>query len=83
MPKHSKLVPMGQQCERGLCENLANVQVGDKYICAKCIHGDQKREINMVTIHPHFCSKEEYGELIRYLDDNHWDYKIFKKEKGE
>jgi 23S rRNA A2030 N6-methylase RlmJ len=33
-----------------------------------------------IMIDPHFCSREEYNELIDYLKEKCWD---FKKIKGE
>ena len=80
-------VPMNQMCERGVCMNLATVEVGNKrdpiYICSICDKKDKSVKIEMVLIHPHHCSREEYGELITYLKEKCWDYKTFKKEKGE
>lgn len=29
-----------------------------------------------VTIDPHYCSREEYQELLDYLKNNCWDYKV-------
>ena len=31
--------------------------------------------MNKIIIDPHYCSKEEYEELINYLNDNSWDWK--------
>ena len=33
-----------------------------------------------ITIDPHNCSREEYEELLRYLDEKCWDYKAEKEE---
>lgn len=30
--------------------------------------------MNKILIDPHFCSKEEYLELLNYLDEEMWDY---------
>ena len=32
-----------------------------------------------ITINPHNCSREEYAELLNYLEDNSWE---FTKEKN-
>lgn len=29
-----------------------------------------------VTIDPHYCSREEYQELLDYLKNNCWDYEV-------
>lgn len=29
-----------------------------------------------ITIDPHNCSREEYQELLDYLENNSWDYQI-------
>jgi hypothetical protein len=36
-----------------------------------------------ITIYPHDCSREEYEELIEYLEDNCWDYLIEETEAEE
>lgn len=41
-----------------------------------------------IIIDPHNCSREEYEELLEYLDENCWDYKqspdgpILKPKEG-
>jgi len=34
-----------------------------------------------ITINPHHCSREEYQELIEYLENNHWDFDVEPDEK--
>ena len=78
-------VPLNQVCERGLCTNPASKEVlnADEdimYICYHCSEKDKSREIRKIVIDPHFCSRDEYGDLITYLEDNCWDYKFTEKE---
>jgi len=35
--------------------------------------------MDKITINPHNCTREEYKELIDYLEKNCWDYKIEKE----
>jgi hypothetical protein len=74
-------VPMGQICERGVCENTATVRVGDEYLCEDCRIRDLSYKIRKIRIDPHYCSREEYGNLIRYLEDNCWDYTFINEQK--
>jgi hypothetical protein len=42
--------------------------------------------MNIITINPHNCSREEYAELIKYLEDNCWDYREItppEEEEGD
>lgn len=32
-----------------------------------------------ILINPHYCSREEYKELIDYLEEKCWDYRILKE----
>lgn len=34
-----------------------------------------------ITIDPHNCSREEYQELLNYLEENCWDYSQEEKEE--
>ena len=36
-----------------------------------------------IIIHPHYCSREEYQELIEYLKKNCWDYKQEKWDEKQ
>jgi len=40
-------------------------------------------EINHIIINPHYCTREEYKELLDYLNNNNWDYKELKEKTWE
>lgn len=35
--------------------------------------------MNKILINPHYCSREEYVDLITYLQDECWDFKEVKE----
>lgn len=37
--------------------------------------------MNKITINPHNCSREEYQELLDYLEAQCWDYKVDEPEE--
>ena len=41
-----------------------------------------KREIMFIQINPHYCTREEYKELLDYLSNNCWDYKKLKNRNN-
>lgn len=41
---------------------------------------EEKVELKRIIIDPHYCSREEYVDLIDYLKDNSWDYKEIERE---
>lgn len=36
-----------------------------------------------ITINPHNCSREEYQELLNYLENNSWDYTIENQSEDD
>jgi len=76
-------VPLGQMCERGICMQKATVENKvrgySEYICSECDRKDKERQITKIVVDPHHCSREEYGDLITYLEDKSWDYKFIKE----
>jgi len=39
--------------------------------------------MDKIIIDPHYCSREEYAELIKYLEDNCWDFRKVDDKKVE
>jgi len=36
---------------------------------------------NKLLVNVHYCTREEYEELIRYLTENSWDHKLLTNEE--
>lgn len=42
---------------------------------------EPNKEITGILINPHFCSLEEFKELIEYLHEKKWDFKFVEVYK--
>lgn len=38
--------------------------------------------MDKIIINPHNCSREEFKELIDYLENNCWDYRIIENDEA-
>lgn len=39
--------------------------------------------MDRIIIDPHYCSREDYNELLEYLKENYWDFKIETQRPNE